>query len=192
MIWLSRLATSVGELEQGVDELALKFKSRVPHFWPFLGVLATALLLAHPGSFKAAQPVFDRKLFPVDAVKNAGKELEQATRVYTSWQWGGFLIYRLWPTLEVFNDGRTDFYGPAFTTEGLRIWEVRPGWEGILEKYQIHAVLLPIDCALTGALLEQRNWTVVYRDEFAILFERTLSPTSALNATTHQNGYHGE
>lgn len=192
MIWLSRLATSVGELEQGVDELALKFKSRVLHLWPCLGVLATALLLAHPGSFKAAQPVFDRKLFPVDAVKNASKELEQATRVYTSWQWGGFLIYRLWPTLEVFNDGRTDFYGPVFTAEGLRIWEVRPGWEGILEKYQIHALLLPVDCPLTGALLEERNWTVAYRDEFAILFERTLGPASALSVTTDQDAGRGE
>ena len=37
------------------------------HLAPCFGVLALALLLAHPGRVKSFRPEFDRNRFPVDA-----------------------------------------------------------------------------------------------------------------------------
>ena len=80
------------------------------------------------------------------------------TRLYSSWQWGGYLIYRVWPSINVFNDGRTDFYGPVFVEEGLRAWEVAPDWNNILARYGVNAALLPVDSALASVLRERRDW----------------------------------
>jgi hypothetical protein len=92
--------------------------------------------------------------------------------LYSSWQWGGYLIYRLWPSINVFDDGRTDFYGPAFVEEGLRVWEVAPDWENILARYRVNAALLPVDSALASVLRERRDWKPVYQDRVAVLFEK--------------------
>jgi hypothetical protein len=31
---------------------------------------------------------------------------------------------RLWPSVKVFNDGSTDFYGPELITEGMEVWKL--------------------------------------------------------------------
>jgi hypothetical protein len=96
--------------------------------------------------------------------------LHPSLRIYASWQWGGYLIYRLWPSVRVFDDGRTDFYGPRFVDEGLRAWEARPGWAEIFAKYRVNAALVPVDSALATVLHERADWTIVYSDNVALMF----------------------
>ena len=91
-------------------------------------------------------------------------------RLYASWQWGGYLIYRLWPSIPVFDDGRTDFYGPPFVLEGLRVWEVRPDWSEILARDGVNAALVPVDSALGTVLRERADWKLVYEDRVALMF----------------------
>jgi hypothetical protein len=100
----------------------------------------------------------------------AQNELGPRIRLYSSWQWGGYLIYRLWPTVHVFDDGRTDFYGPAFVEEGLRVWDACPDWAKILANHQVNSALLPIDSALGTVLRERPDWKLVYQDRVALLF----------------------
>jgi hypothetical protein len=83
------------------------------------------------------------------------------------------LIYRLWPSVNVFDDGRTDFYGPAFVEDGLRAWEVAPDWNNILARHGVNAALLPVDSALASVLRERSDWKQVYQDQIAVLFEKT-------------------
>jgi hypothetical protein len=79
---------------------------------------------------KALHAEFDRNRFPGDAAAFLSQQhRDQQIRLYSSWQWGGYLTYRLWPSLSVFDDGRTDFYGPAFVEERLRVWNACPNWE---------------------------------------------------------------
>jgi hypothetical protein len=70
----------------------------------------------------------------------------------------------------VFDDGRTDFYGPRFVEEGLRAWEARPDWADILAKYQVNAALVPVDSALATVLVERTDWKLVYSDRIALMF----------------------
>jgi hypothetical protein len=172
--WPGRFVASLAELETGLRIIAESNERRRWHLVPPFGVLLLAFLLAHPGRVKFLRSEFDHNRFPVDAaIFLAHKEYGSAVRLYSSWQWGGYLIYRLWPSLSVFDDGRTDFYGPPFVEEGLRVWDACPDWSNIFERYRVNAALVPVDSALATLLLESRDWKPVYEDRIAVLFERT-------------------
>jgi hypothetical protein len=98
---------------------------------------------------------------------------EPPVRLYSSWHWGGYLIYRRWPSLAVFDDGRTDFYRPAFVEGGLRAWDASPNWADVLARHRVNAALLPIGSALSTVLRERRDWRRVYQDRIAVLFMKT-------------------
>lgn len=171
--WLGKFTASLAELETGLRTIANSDERRPWHLVPCFAVLLVGLLLAHPGGVKALRAGFDRNRFPVDAagiIPHLG--LRPTIRLYSSWQWGGYLIYRVWPSISVFNDGRTDFYGPAFVEEGLRARDASPDWATILARYRVNAALLPIDSALATVLRERRDWMPVYQDKVAVLFER--------------------
>src|SRR6266852_454349 len=172
--WPAKLSVTLVEVEAGLRVIATSPKSWRPHFVPCFGVLLLASLLAHPGHVRILRAEFDHDRFPVDAVTFlSGKESGSPIRLYSSWQWGGYLIYRLWPSLAVFDDGRTDFYGPAFVEEGLCAWDACADWASILARYRVNAALLPGDSALATALRERRDWKAVYEDHVAVLFEKT-------------------
>ncbi len=174
--WPGRFSASLAELDAGLRSIANIHQRRHWHFVPCFGVLVLALLLTHPGRVKALHPEFDRNRFPVDAAAFLSqRESVPPIRLYSSWQWGGYLIYRLWPSFSVFDDGRTDFYGPAFVEEGLCAWDACPDWANILARYRVNAALLPVGSALATVLHERRDWKPVYQDRVAVLFERTES-----------------
>jgi len=171
--WMGKLAGNLEELETGLRSIAATGDRKHWHLVPCFVVLLLAFLLGHPGRAKPLRAEFDRNRFPVDAagiLPQLGRGT--TTRLYSGWQWGGYLIYRLWPSLSVFDDGRTDFYGPAFVEEGLRASEVAPDWESILARYRVNAALVPVDSALASVLRERRDWKPVYQDRVAVLYEK--------------------
>jgi hypothetical protein len=174
LVWPGKLRASLGELEAGLRIIAKSNNRTHWHVVPCCGVLVLALLLAHPGRLRSLRPEFDRNRFPVDAANILSQKAPvPPIRLYSNWQWGGYLIYRPWPSLRVFDDGRTDFYGPPFVEEGLRAWDACPDWANILARYRVNAALLPVDSALTTVLRERGDWKAVYQDHVAVLFEKT-------------------
>ncbi|MBS1849315.1 MAG: hypothetical protein JST79_00105 [Acidobacteria bacterium] len=172
--WLRRFSGSVSELESGLQLIASHSKRDRLHCVPCLGVLTLGVLLAYPGHLKALHAGFDPKRFPVLAASALSRQTApESIRLYANWQWGGYLIYRLWPSLKVFDDGRTDFYGPTFIQDGLDVWDAKSNWSRILAQYDVNATLLPVDSALAAVLRERPDWTPVYQDQVAVLFERT-------------------
>src|SRR5215469_10515210 len=172
--WPRRFAVGVAELEDGVRLIADHGKGRRWHLLPCAGLVLLAVLISHPGRVKALRAEFDRNRFPIDAATFLSQNRSgPPARTYTSWQWGGYLIYRLWPSIAVFDDGRTDFYGPVFVEEGLSVWAASPDWASILSRYRVNAALLPADSALATVLRESQDWQVVYQDLTAILFEKS-------------------
>jgi len=172
--WLRRFSNSVSDLEAGLQFIASHHKRDRLHCIPCLAVWALGVVLAYPGHFKALRAEFDPNRFPVMASSALSRQTApNSIRLYANWQWGGYLIYRLWPSLKVFDDGRTDFYGPAFVQDGLDVWDAHSNWSAILAEYHVNAALLPVDSALASVLLERPDWTPVYRDQVAVLFERT-------------------
>jgi hypothetical protein len=177
--WLERastlgiLGTLIAELESDIERITERYQRRARHVAPGFAAIVLALLLAHPGDRKKLRAGFDDCRFPVNAAQFLSQVPQLSSiRLYASWQWGGYLIYRLSPSLSVFDDGRTDFYGPAFVEEGLLAWNANPAWSDVLERYRVNAALLPVDSALATVLRERGDWKPIYQDHMAILFAK--------------------
>jgi len=134
------------------------------------GVLAVfgALLLA-PAPPSRFVSKYDAHEFPEAALQAIADE-GHSGRVFSTDTWGGYLIYSLYPQMQVFVDGRSDFYGPKFSDLYTDVMNVKPGWEDKLRQYKIQTVLVPPDSFLSGALKESRNWRCIFDDGIAIMF----------------------
>jgi hypothetical protein len=94
------------------------------------------------------------------------------TRVFATDQWGGFLIYRFNGRQKVFIDGRSDFYGRQFLETYAIVAEAKPGWDVVLNHYDVRLVLIPPDTALASVLQLKPGWKRVYTDPVATVFQR--------------------
>lgn len=127
---------------------------------------------------------FPAKRFPVTAVP--ALEAAHPAHLFTTDQWGDYLIYRLYPSIRVFTDGRSDFYGARFMTRYIHLIDARYDWRKQLQDFGIDAVLLSPLCPLATVLKEAHGWKVLYDDGSAILFQRIAGQRPALQATTFQ------
>jgi hypothetical protein len=172
-MWSRTFKETLREFERGVQLIRERSHGKGRHLAPCIAVLVLAVFLTHSGHPKVLRAEFDKSRFPVDAaVFLSQQHLVSPTRLYSSWQWGGYLIYRLWPSLRVFDDGRTDFYGPDFVNEGLRAWDADSDWSRVSDRYKVNAALLPVDSALASVMRERDDWKPVYEDGVAVLFAK--------------------
>lgn len=175
--WRGKFSANLIELEMGLRLIASHPKRMRCHPAPTLAVLALAFSLLHAGRLRILQTDFDRRRFPVEAATFLDHDDHQGSlRLYASWQWGGYLIYRLWPSIRVFDDGRTDFYGLRFVEEGLRAWEAGPDWAKVFARYRVNAALVPVDSAIATVLDERADWKLVYSDRVALMFVKIEKP----------------
>lgn len=114
---------------------------------------------------------FPQNKFPVSMVRAESFRLKGG-KVFTSDQWGDYLIYRNWPGQKVFIDGRSDFYGREIGQDYLRLAEGRPGWENLFHKYGFSAALIPREWPLAALLDRAAGWSRIRTDPLAVLFAR--------------------
>lgn len=146
---------------------------RIERFYvtPLLALLFVAAALYSPAPGPKFRAEFDPRNFPAAAAANLNVR-EEAGRLFSTDLWGGYLIYRLYPSLRVFIDGRSDFYGPAFVKEYLDLLSAQPGWEEGLERYHVSRVLIPFYTPLGAVLKESKHWRIVSDDGVAILYAK--------------------
>jgi len=117
---------------------------------------------------------FSSEVFPVAAVEALlESDFDPPGPVYNEFGWGGYLLYRAWPTFDVFIDGQTDFYGEELTREYVRIRALSPDWEALLEKHGVRWAIIPPDVALNQVLSTSAEWSSIYSDSTAIVWVRT-------------------
>jgi hypothetical protein len=109
--------------------------------------------------------------FPTALTRSESTRLISA-RVFTSDQWGDYLIYHGWPEQKVFIDGRSDFYGPAIGNDYVRLMEARPGWANLFRKYEIEVALVPREWPLAELLGKDPAWRRIREDGLGVLYER--------------------
>jgi len=95
-------------------------------------------------------------------------------RLFTSYEWGGFLIWQRRET-KVFVDGRMPAWktanGESPYTTYLRLIQARPGWRQTLANYRTDALLIPAGTFLDLALVKKPGiWKEKYRDNVAVYF----------------------
>lgn len=146
--------------------------------WPVL-LLALVSLRVVPIPYYRDFPA---ERFPAAMVERHGASWSGA-RIFTEDQWANYLIYRLWPQVKVFFDGRSDFYGRELAMEYLQAMEGRPGWEQVLEKYRFDTVLVPPRAALASLLKIRSDWQLAADDGQAVLFRRRPPSPPQMAAT---------
>jgi len=140
--------------------------------WSLSGVLLCLVLLASGISLALdGRPYqFLPERLPVAAVDWL-KENPPPGRMFNEFDWGGYLLYRLWPEQKIFMDGHTHIYGDTLSREYVAIQSRAPGWESILDKYQVEWAILRTNNHLVD-VLQQLGWLKAYRDDTAVILTR--------------------
>ena len=144
------------------------------HAWVIVVVFAGLWACAHGGRLGSRQLIqagFDGKRFPIEAVNFLSRS-EIREPVFCPDYWGGYLIYRLYPLMQVVVDDRHDLYGSDFLKNYLKVIHVEPGWDEALKGMGANWVLTPRESPLANILEEVTEWKIVYNDDRAMLFQR--------------------
>jgi len=115
------------------------------------------------------QPKTETENFPKTAVDWL-QENTPAGNLFNSYNWGGYLIWRLYPQYQVYIDGRADLYGDAFIFDYLSIYNAEPGWEDKLNHQDIKTVLVESDAPLANMLRQLPAWHVSFTDKGSVIF----------------------
>ncbi len=140
---------------------------------PFVPIGAACLLAALVGVLPLGQKRiadFNANDFPVAAAKLLEKR--PTARVFTFDQWGGYLIYRLYPKMQVFADGRSDFYGAEYGQDWVHALNGQFMWRNELARYSVNTVLVRVSDPLASVLKQTHDWISVFDDGRAIVFEK--------------------
>lgn len=89
-----------------------------------------------------------------------------------SYDFGGYLIWRLYPRYRVYVDGRSDLYGDAFLEGFVRVYEVNTDPRVLLNRDGIRTILVEPRSNLAGFLRTQEDWKRAYEDPVAVIFTR--------------------
>jgi len=144
--------------------------------WIILAVvLAMAALKVVGATLPAVQQAAERDALPVDAVRWI-KDNRPDGLMFNSYNWGGYLIWQLWPDYDVYVDGRTDLYDDAFLRDYLKVVAAQPGYESILDAARVDWVLIETNSPLDISLSQDVAFQTQYRDDMAVIFTREDTP----------------
>jgi hypothetical protein len=112
---------------------------------------------------------FDPNKFPAAALDYL--QLQQVPGpILAPDNWGGYLIYRLYPIRKVILDDRHDFYGEKFLKSYLAFIHAESDWRRFLQQHPPGCIVVPQNSPAASILAESPNWQMVYRDKTSAIF----------------------
>lgn len=107
--------------------------------------------------------------------------------IYNTYDWGGFLMWTLFPAYSVFWDGRGG--SAEMFNRGFRVMSGLPDWQEILARHSVNSIVTKACSVATGQhyplidrLRNSPKWALVFADESALVFVRADSvPREWLN-----------
>ncbi len=170
--WVSKSAVAVTRYSSHFLNFEAQFRR---HLFPVILVAIVGAICLNQGRLfgqKVLDADFPKKNFPVDAARFIeGRGLKG--NAYTMDQWGGYLVYRLFPNYKTFLDGRSDMYGEELIKEYLKLLNAEYQWKQLVDKYNIEWILLPVQNPLASVLKESSRWKVIYDDQVSIIFVKS-------------------
>ena len=118
-----------------------------------------------------SQATTEAKHFPTAAVAFLERERPPGP-IFNHYNWGGYLIWKLYPQYHVFIDGRADIYGDSFMEDFGSAYYLTDDWRKSLETWGIRTLVLPPDAPLVTALRTGTNWKQIYADSEAVVLTR--------------------
>ena len=120
----------------------------------------------------AGEPDFDYAKFPVTAMGWVADNGLLGRRLMTTDAWAGYVILRYWPEQKVFVDDRYDMYPRPILEDFLGFSDADGRWRDILDRYRIQVVVWPPAEAIVRLMEADGGWTVVHRDNRAVVLTR--------------------
>ena len=164
-LWISAQANSLITLRSA--------KATGPNIILTLVLLFTPafLIVKRIANFNSNVAAYEAQKFPVAAVDFIEKT-GNVGPIFNDYNWGGYLIWKLYPGRRVFIDGRADVYGDDFIYRYVKTYEGERGWRDELDRFGIQTVLIQPGSALTTLLREDKGWHRVYEDHESVVFTR--------------------
>lgn len=139
-------------------------------------IIGMALFAAfHAAQITRQQPLIEARTFPAAAAAFLQTN-PPALPLFNSYDWGGYLIWKLYPSIRVFIDGRADIYGDQFMRSFADTYGFRDDWQQTFDRWHIQTVLVPADSTLAMGLQHAPGWTVAFEDRQTVIFTRCPSP----------------
>lgn len=140
-------------------------------------LLVWCLFFDNPRLFRWGSGV-NEELFPVAAANLLARE-QFPPSLFNDYNEGGYLLFRLWPHLPVFQDGRCLQAYPADFLTQLNAGSPPRGWQALLAERRVNTALV------RRHHLEEREftraaWGMVYWDDFWAILVRRESAGAAL------------
>jgi hypothetical protein len=136
-----------------------------------IAVMAAAVVVRERGG-RALRFEVDHEQLPVYATTFI-REQGLKGPMFNDYNFGGYLLWKAWPDLPVFIDGRTEVYrGPVLETY-LRVINGAPDWEVILRRYEIAFCVVRPNRPVARLLLSSAEWDLVYFDYNSVIFVRS-------------------
>jgi hypothetical protein len=160
--------------EQVGSFLSIRSEAKVPVRWlkwitPFLIVCLVLVVGLRFVQVVQEQSKSETREFPQAAV-NWIQQNKPEGNLFNSYNWGGYIIWHLFPQYPVYVDGRADIYGDKFLFAYLDIYHARSGWEKELETQAVRLVLVEPESGLAIALQRSPNWDLVYNDQLCVVY----------------------
>lgn len=168
--WMREALPRVEKRFQNLDAIAPLASGWV---WAITVVALLVYLQMNDARFdiRTAGNQFTEPTFPLDAVTALERNPPRGNG-FNEFTWGGYLLYRLYPSQRVFIDGINDFYGEPLTREYLEVINARGEWKKILQKYDVQWVIVPPSRPLAQELAQSEEWREIFRDETAGVWVR--------------------
>lgn len=140
-------------------------------------VAALVVVIGLAWTAQAAQePDFALRSYPVRAMDAVEDQGLLGRRLLSTDRWGGYLIARWWPRQRVFVDDRYDMYPTRFVADYIRVFDVDPGWDAVLRRYDIEVVVWNRKHPLVEVLERDPAWQRLHRDDVAVVYVRRPGP----------------
>ncbi len=118
-----------------------------------------------------AQAQAESKLLPVNAADWILQH-KPIGPLFNSYNWGGYLLWRLGAEYPVYVDGRTDVYDDRFLRNFLAITLVSPEYDQRLWDTGAKIVMIEAGSPLDNFLARNARWREAYRDDRAAVYVR--------------------
>jgi len=142
----------------------------------------TFFACTHTAQVIQRQPQAEMQRFPARAVAFLQTHAPSGP-IFNHYDWGGYLIWKLYPGTRVFIDGRADLYGEPLLDQFASTYQFKDDWRQALQQWKINTALIPADSALATGLRHSPGWAVAYEDPQAVVL---AAPYPAIQAATAQ------
>lgn len=165
------IATGLSEIERRLQSLRFGFKYVLPLItYSFIALI----IFLVSGNEESGIGVLKGR-FPAKIAEELNNK-NPVGQIFNHYDLGGYLGWKLGGKYKVFVDGRQ--YGENRAWEAYNtISQGRPGWNYLLNRYQVKWIITPITYTgtgviipLTGVLLNSDYWVPIMRDNQVILY----------------------